>query len=510
MHPGPQPIVVAGATGFIGTALASHLGGTHRLIGLTRSNRRRIDNYEETRQVDLFSRNATVAALSGAKVAVYLVHSMMPTARLVQAHFSDLDLLCAENFAEAAAVNGIEHIIYVGGLQPSGAHTSKHLKSRQEVEEALGSYGVPVTTLRAGLVIGGRGSSFQILKRLVSRLPIMVCPSWTNTLTSPVAIGDVVWAIAEAASWTSPKTATYDLGIDTPITYKDLMAATAQEMGLKRAFLPVPLVTPSLSRLWVSAVTGAPKPLVHPLIQSLRYEMIARNDPHFRIPGDPQTPLKTMLPEALKTADTHPDAPRAFRPAIRTQSPPRVLSIQRGRLKHGQTASWAAEQYLRWLPQGMKGLNPIGIGFEGESTHFRLGKRGPVLLSFIRDRDADYESFRVTGGWLAKRNQQGRLEFRTALNSSLILTGVHEFEPRLPWWIYRFTQALFHTWVMHRFLRFIEKQPTTPRGFSLDKGRTAYGKEHSNNGPDHALKFSGNSSHTLTDRLPAHGTRSFS
>ena len=487
MQKGPPTIVVAGATGFVGTALAAHLGESHRLIGLTRSNRTHIDNYDETRQVDLFSRNATVAALSGAKVAVYLVHSMMPTARLVQAHFSDLDLLCAENFAEAAATNGIEHIIYVGGLQPAGEHTSKHLKSRQEVEEALASYGVPVTTLRAGLVIGGRGSSFQILKRLVSRLPIMVCPSWTNTLTSPVAIGDVVWAITQAASWTSPKTATYDLGIDTPITYKELMAATAEEMGLKRAFIPVPLVTPSLSRLWVSAVTGAPKSLVHPLIQSLRYKMIARNNTRFRIPGDPKTPLRTMLPQALETSDNHPDVPRAFRPAVRSKTPPRVLSIQRGRLNHGQTASWAAEQYLRWLPQGMKGLNPIGIGFEGQSTHFRLGRRGPVLLSFIRDRDGDYEVFRVTGGWLAKRHQNGRLEFRAALNSSLILTGVHEFEPRLPWWIYRFTQALFHTWVMNRFLRFIEKQPTTPRTFSLDKNRTAFGEERSSDKSGKAL-----------------------
>ena len=125
-------VVIAGATGFIGSALAKHLATKYHKIALTRSSRDSIPHYDEVRQVDLFSKSETNAALKGADLAVYLVHSMMPTARLVQANFEDLDALCAENFAQAAAANGIRHIVYVGGLQPNDADTSKHLESREE------------------------------------------------------------------------------------------------------------------------------------------------------------------------------------------------------------------------------------------------------------------------------------------------------------------------------------------------------------------------------------------
>ena len=193
-HQRPR-VAVAGATGFIGSALAKVLSQRFELVGLTRSPRTSLQGYDEVRRVDLFSRTDTLAGLENVDFAIYLVHSMMPSARLVQAKFADLDLLCADNFAKCAAEQGVKHIVYVGGLQPCGPTTSAHLESRLEVETALNTYGVPVTTLRAGMIVGGNGSSFQILKRLVERLPIMVCPSWTNTSTQPVALKDVVWAI---------------------------------------------------------------------------------------------------------------------------------------------------------------------------------------------------------------------------------------------------------------------------------------------------------------------------
>ena len=141
-----QRIVVAGASGFIGSALAKHFGNKAHLIALTRSHRKQIPHYDEVRQVDLFSKSATIKALANADFAVYLVHSMMPTARLVQANFEDLDALCAENFSHAAAYNAIRHIVYVGGLQPADQQISKHLESRAEVESILARHGVPVTT----------------------------------------------------------------------------------------------------------------------------------------------------------------------------------------------------------------------------------------------------------------------------------------------------------------------------------------------------------------------------
>ena len=166
--PERKTIVIAGATGFVGRALAPALAPTARVIGLSRGARTPDSVYAEWRACDLFSLLDAEHALEGADVAFYLVHSMMPSAHLTQGHFRDLDLVCADNFARAAKSRGVRQIIYLGGLVPEGGALSPHLESRLEVERALGAYGVPVTSLRAGLVIGAGGSSFAMLQRAVS------------------------------------------------------------------------------------------------------------------------------------------------------------------------------------------------------------------------------------------------------------------------------------------------------------------------------------------------------
>ena len=134
----------------------------------------------------------TRRALQGTKYAVYLVHSMLPSVRLTQARFEDLDLLIADNFARAAASAKAEQIIYLGGIIPNGVPLSRHLESRREVEQALAAHGVPVTTLRASLIVGPDASSLPILLKLVRRLPIMLLPRWSRTQTLPIALDDVL------------------------------------------------------------------------------------------------------------------------------------------------------------------------------------------------------------------------------------------------------------------------------------------------------------------------------
>ena len=459
-------VAVAGATGFIGSALAKALSKRFELVGLTRSPRPSLQDYAEVRRVDLFSRMDTLAGLENVDFAIYLVHSMMPSARLVQAKFADLDLLCADNFAKCAAQQGVKHIVYVGGLQPSGVTTSAHLKSRLEVEQALNTYGVPVTTLRAGMIVGGNGSSFQILKRLVERLPLMVCPSWTNTATQPVALKDVVWAIDQTIDSPGSGERVFDLGASEPCTYRELMATTAEEMGKKRRFIGVPLVTPALSRLWISTVTGAPKALVAPLISSLRYAMIAREDPRHRLPGEPQTSVRETLRQALREVPEA-DGPRAFRSAAKKQKPT-VLSVQRMRLPPGRDADWAADEYIRWLPSATGWLLPLRISESDGVLSFKLFSRGPSLLRIARKPNASRPVFRVLDGLLARESPRGRLEFRTVLDGSTLIVAVHQFVPRLPWWIYRATQALGHAWVMARFRRHLRQLST----LSADESRT--------------------------------------
>jgi uncharacterized protein YbjT (DUF2867 family) len=443
--------------------LAPRLSERFRLIGLSRSAGVELDGYETVRQVDLFSRKNTEAALEGADLAIYLVHSMMPSARLVQAHFSDLDLLCADNFARAARSQGVKHVVYVGGLIPEQSELSKHLKSRLEVERVLASYDVPVTTLRAGIVVGTRGSSFQILSRLVHRLPMMLCPSWTSTKTQAIDIEGLLGVMEAVLDTPEPTTHTYDVAATPAISYRELMIAMAKVLGVRRVMVPVPFVTPRLSGLWVAMTTGAPMSLVAPLVESLRHQMTAREGAEHRHPAERPIAVEAMLEGALRTQDQAAKrAPKAFRGLRGRPGPPTVVSVQRMSLPPGRDSAWAADEYLSWLPKGLGLLAPIRVVSQGDDVEFRLLQNGPVLLHLERRSTQDPEKrrvFRVLGGLLARQTERGRLEFREVLDGGSLLVGLHEFCPRLPWWIYRFTQALFHAWVMKRFARHLKSLP---------------------------------------------------
>ncbi len=190
-------IVIAGASGFIGRILVQRVSMQHSVIALSRFPPTQMTQSKVTwRQCDLFSLRETEMALQGGDIGIYLVHSMLPSATLSQSSFYDLDLLVAENFAHTAKKNNFKQIIYLGGILPEQGPLSPHLKSRLEVEQALSAHGTPVTVLRAAMIMGASGSSFQIMLRLVERLPMLVCPQWTATKNQPVHERDVIASIA--------------------------------------------------------------------------------------------------------------------------------------------------------------------------------------------------------------------------------------------------------------------------------------------------------------------------
>ena len=453
-------VVIAGATGFIGGQIGIMLGDEFELIGLSRSERPPPSGYAACRSVDLFSRADTIRAVEGARIGIYLVHSMMPPARLVQASFQDLDLLCADHFGRAAAVHGLSHIIYVGGLIPQDEPLSEHLKSRLEVEQALSAHGVPTITLRAGMVVGGAGSSFQILARLVKRLPWMLCPSWTRTQMQPVALQDVVTVIGAILKETPKISKVYDLGAPEVISYRELMQRFAKIMGVRRRLIPVPFLSPSLSRLWVSLTTGAPAALARPLIKSLRHTMLAREASQHRHPAEPLTSINTMLTMAWDEARAISKPPRAFQTPPRSRAEDQVVSVQRMRLPEGYTAEWATQEYIRWLPRSFWGILPISVKTNQGLIGFYLwGLKSPLLLlSHYEDAsDAQRQVLFVKGGHLAKTKTRGRLEFRQVCDEHTLLVALVHFEPALPWWLYRSSQALAHKVVMARFRRHLNR-----------------------------------------------------
>jgi uncharacterized protein YbjT (DUF2867 family) len=466
-----ETIGVAGASGYIGSALGPLLARRFDTVGLSRRARPAGGGYGQWRATDLFSLADAEQGLTGCDRAVYLVHSMLPTDRLAQGRFEDFDLICADNFARAASLVGVKQIVYLGGLVPGEAsgELSRHLASRLETERALASHGVPVVTLRAGLVIGAGGSSFVMMQRLVTRLPLMLCPVWTATLTQPVALDDVV-RIIDACLGREDLAGAHDIGCPEAISYREMMQATAEALGKQRRLISVPFLTTGLSRLWVSLITGAPKELVAPLIQSLTHPMVARDLELQRELALEPTKMEHALtaamaqpePEAAPT-DAGAALPAVSEPALPQPTSRRgalVRSVHRMPLPPGRDAVWVAREYMTWLPRALGPM--LRVETQGDRTRFHAGPiAAPLLeLTLAPERSGpDRQLLYVTGGWLADvdASARPRLEFRVVEAGATVLAAVHDFAPRLPWPIYIVTQAQAHDWVMHRFGRHLRQ-----------------------------------------------------
>jgi uncharacterized protein YbjT (DUF2867 family) len=458
-HPARRTVVIAGASGFVGSALREALDPTFRVVGISRrgAGPGRADAW---RQADLYDLGACEAALEGCDVAVYLVHSMMPSARLTQGGFEDLDLLLADNFARAAKKNGVQQIVYLGGLVPqeTRAGLSPHLASRLEVEEVLGQHGVPVTALRAGIVVGPGGSSLEIMTNLVRRLPVVPCPPWTEAQSWPVSLRDAVRALCKVIGDADARGEVYDIAGPERLRYRDMFSQTAEVLGLKRPLLPFPAVDPTLMAIAATVLSGMPYSLVAPLVRSLGHDMAARDNALLRwLHEDGDTfvaALRASLDAdgALKKRSRVAGA-AAERTRLRAERV--VRSLQRLPLPAGRSAQWVAKEYARWLPTA-----PLpGLTVREEDGLLHLGLAGldaPLLSLHLLPEEATgpgMAAYEITGGLLVRAggDRAGRFEFREVLEGEHVLTSVQDFRPNLPIVVYRFTQALVHLWLVTTF-----------------------------------------------------------
>lgn len=214
-------------------------------------------------------------AARGIDIAYYLVHSMVAAGD----EYVERDHLLAKTFATAMKHAGVKRIIYLGGLGELGEGLSKHLASRREVEHVLRDHGVPTTVLRAAMIIGSGSASFEILRYLVDRLPIMVVPKWVDTQTQPIAIRDVLRYLVTCLDVPKTVDETIDIGGSDVVTYGQMMHLMAQKIGLKRRIiLPVPVLTPRLSSRWIGLVTPVTSKIARPLAEGLRNRTVCRDD----------------------------------------------------------------------------------------------------------------------------------------------------------------------------------------------------------------------------------------
>jgi uncharacterized protein YbjT (DUF2867 family) len=227
---------------------------------------------------DLLQEDTLDSALEGIEVVYYLVHSMGGRTIGENKIFAERDRVAAKNFVRAADKAGVSRVIYLGGLGETGDKLSKHLASRQEVGEILASGRAQATELRAPNIMGAGGAPFEMLRYLVERLPVMVCPRWIETRCQPIDIRDMVDYLVGCLR--EPKTAGLSLDVGGPdiVTYRKMMEIYARVRGLKRLIITVPVLTPRLSTYWVNLVTPVPSGVVNPLVEGLKNEVICREN----------------------------------------------------------------------------------------------------------------------------------------------------------------------------------------------------------------------------------------
>ena len=279
-------VLVTGATGYVGGRLVRSLLEKNYQVRVFVRDEKKVTQHSWADSVEVTVGNVTDLpqisnALEGIDTAFYLLHSINSSTK-----FDQIEREMAANFGKAASAAGIKQIVYLGGIA-NDEKTSRHLQSRTDTGIELAKYGVPVLELRAGIIIGSGSASFEMLRHLTHRLPIMTTPKWVKNRTQPIAIRDVLYYLTKTIELPNPVNGIYDIGGPDVVSYEIMMQSFAKIAGLrKRLVVKIPVLTPSLSSLWIGFVTPVPTTLARPLVESLISEVVV----------DPNKSINKIIP----------------------------------------------------------------------------------------------------------------------------------------------------------------------------------------------------------------------
>ncbi|NIV14939.1 MAG: DUF2867 domain-containing protein, partial [Aliifodinibius sp.] len=318
-------VLVTGVTGYIGGRLVPRLldlGYTVRVLvrEADRLHRRDWVDKVEIIEGDVLKPETLIPAMDAIEAAYYLIHSMSGGD-----NFHKQDLIAANNFGVAAKNSGVTQIIYLGGLGDPKSDLSEHLESRQATGRALTDAGVPVTEFRAAIIVGAGSISFEMIRYLTERIPIMISPKWVFTRVQPIAIYDVLRYLTETLHTPQSVGRVIEIGGDDILTYGDMFMQYAEVRGLKRTLVPVPVLSPRLSSYWVHWMTPVPANITRPLVEGLRNEVIVQDDSAKKIfpniaPIDYRTAIKKAL-EGLETGQPETSWTDSLASSIGTDQP---------------------------------------------------------------------------------------------------------------------------------------------------------------------------------------------
>lgn len=470
-----KTILLTGATGYVGShLLPSLLAAGHRVRCMTRDpHAADFPAGAVGVKGDVLSGEGLAEAIAGCHVAFYLVHSMEAGA----GSFADRDKRAAANFAAAARAAGTGRTIYLGGLE--GQNTpSEHLRSRHEVAQILAREGgAEFVYARAAMIIGSGSASFEMVRHLVNRLPVMVCPRWIDTRTQPIAVADLVGALTRLAVMPRPPEEV-QLGGSEVVTYRDMMQRYALLTGRRSPLIiPVPVLTPRLSSYWVTLVTPLPHDIVRPLVEGLGTEMLVTDPPPPTINdapvdfdaavraaiGEPQ--FGTIVSQLSDETSTGPDGSVKSHQAAEIELPPG----QAGRLWTDASLERLARTYWAFLSHWTLGL--VRVHYTRDERYVCLLSRRLRLLTFAAP-EYELEPQRARVRWRIKRgllvapgDHEGFLGI-TVTNLGAGSAGtqrvridvdVENFYPsishRFSRLVYAHTQSRIHVLVTYGFLR---------------------------------------------------------
>jgi len=386
-------ILLTGASGYIGGRLLKALEKEGRLVRCLARRPEFLNSRTAPStgviKADCLDRSSLTPAMAGAHTAYYLVHSMGSPGK-----FEREDRQAAQNFADAARAAGVKRIIYLGGLGDEGQALSAHLRSRHEVADILRSSGVPTIEFRASIVIGSGSLSFEMIRALVQRLPVMICPRWVGVKAQPIAVEDVIAYLIKALDLRPEQSHVFEIGGADQVSYGEIMQEYARQCGLRRWMIPVPVLTPRLSSLWLGLVTPVYARIGRKLVDSMRNPTLVRDPAALTILGVRPKGLREAIERALRQEDQEFGATR-WSDALSSGGKPQSWGgVQFGtrlvdsRTVHlsvppasafapvqrvGGSNGWYFANFMWWL-RGSLDLLVGGVGL-------RRGRRDPVALA---------------------------------------------------------------------------------------------------------------------------------